>query len=199
MKQLFLTLSMIMVLYSAIAQQKKYIGAAIVTTQNAMPFGKFVGLFKETIHPGIEFHLGKNFKTMEKHDWFGELRAGYFLHRFVQHGLPISINAGYRYKFTARFSAQASIGGGYMHSIPATAKLKADQEGNYTNDKGVGRMQASATFDIGLAFIPDFTAKKQIRFFITYQQRIQMPFVKSYVPLLPYNNFLFGFSKPISR
>jgi hypothetical protein len=82
-----------------------------------------------------------------------------------------------------------------MHSVPATAKLKLHDDGVYVNDKGVGRMQAMATFGLGLGYTIDPSAKKPLSVFTTYQQRIQMPFVRSYVPFLPYNSFIIGVKK----
>lgn len=179
------------------AQSKKYKSIALFNTQSAMPFGKGAGMFTENLHPGIEAGWGINFSIKEKHDYFWELKASYFFHRFVQHGIPVYANIGYRYKFSGRFSASAELGAGYMHSIPATAKLKLNENGEYENNKGIGRMQAIAAFGIGTGYIINPHAAKPVKLFITYQQRVQMPFVKSYVPLLPYNSFMIGFSKPI--
>ena len=174
MKQLILITTILILLYQEVpAQKQKYFSAAFFTTQNAYPFGRFVGLFKETIHPGLEI--------------------GY--HRFVQHGLPLYLNFGYRYKFNSRLTAETSIGAGYMHSIPATAKLKLNQEGEYENNKGIGRIQAMATYGLGFSYVLNPAATKTIRVFTCYQQRLQFPFVKSYVPLLPYNSFMIGLIK----
>lgn len=183
---------------TSIAQSKKYKSIALFNTQSAMPFGKLAGMFTENLHPGIEAGLGVNFSIKKKHDYFWELKASYFFHRFVQHGIPVYANIGYRYKFSGRFSASAEIGGGYMHSVPATAKLKLNENGEYASNKGMGRMQAIATVGIGTGYIINTRVAKPVRLFITYQQRVQMPFVKSYVPLLPYNSFMIGISKPIS-
>ena len=199
MKQLLLTAvlsGMIMVLA---AQKKDYIGVAGYNTQNAMPFGKLIGMFREQFHPGIEAIYGRNISQKEKHDWFLELRLSYFFHRYVQHGIPVYLNFGYRYKINQKFSAGTSIGAGYMHSIPATAKLKLNEDGDYENNKGIGRAQAMATYSIGFSFTPHPSAAKPITLFTTYQQRVQTPFIKSYVPVLPYNSFMIGIRKPFER
>ncbi len=99
-------------------------------------------------------------------------------------------NFGYRYKFSPLFFAETSIGAGYFHSIPATAKLKANSNGDYENDKGVGRMQAMLVFNISAGYT--FNTKKSISIYTLYQQRIQTPFINSYVPVLPYNSFQLG-------
>src|SRR6476661_4448324 len=106
------------------SSQKKYFSLAAFNTQTAMPFGKFAGLFTDQFHPGIEAGYGINISAKEKHDWFVEFRIACFYHRFVQTGIPLYASFGYRYKFSDRFSAETSLGAGYMHSVPATAKLK---------------------------------------------------------------------------
>ena len=189
--------AIVLLISFAASSQKKYTSLAGFTTQTAMPFGKFAGLFADQFHPGIEAGYGINMSVKEKHDWFVEFKIACFYHRFVQTGIPLYANLGYRYKFSNRFNAETSLGAGYMHSIPATAKLKLNEDGVYVNNKGVGRMQAMATFGLGLGYTIDPSAKKPLSVFTTYQQRIQMPFVRSYVPLLPYNSFIIGVKKSI--
>jgi hypothetical protein len=170
----------------------RYLSFAVLTTQNAKPFGKFAGLFEEVIHPGIQAAYGRNISMAQHHDWFVELRLGYFYHRYVQHAIPFYLDLGYRYKIGDRFSAESSFGAGYMHSIPATAQLKLADNGNYVNGKGLGRMQAIAIFSLGFSYTINPHAARPMKVFTAYQQMAQMPFVKSYVPVLPYNTFLIG-------
>jgi hypothetical protein len=202
MKQLLIIISLCFVTVISWSQNQNksyYKSFAVYNTQNAFPFGKFAGLFKEILHPGIEFGVGKNFSTRQHHDFFAELKAGYFFHRFVQHGIPVYLNFGYRYKTFKGLAAETSLGAGYLHSIPATAKFKLDDDGVYKNNKGIGRMQAMATFTIDLGYTLNRTGSKPVRIFSNYQQRLQLPFVKSYVPLLPYNSFMVGISRPFRK
>ena len=196
MKQLFSFVAIVLISLGA-SSQKKYVSLAAFTTQTAMPFGKFIGLFTDQVHPGIEAGYGINTSVKEKHDWFIEFKAACFYHRFVQVGIPLYADFGYRYKFNNKFVAETSIGAGYMHSVPATAKLKLNDDGVYVNNKGIGRMQAMATFGLGIGYTFNPSAKKPLALFTTYQQRIQMPFVRSYVPMLPYNSFIMGIKKSI--
>jgi len=178
-------------------KESKYLGIAALTTQTAVPFGKFSGLLTDQFHPGVEATYGGNLSSRKKHDWSLELRLGYFFHRYVQHGIPLYLNFGYRYKLTKIISAETSLGAGYMHSIPATEKLTLNENGHYVNDKGVGRMQAVATYSLGLGCTPQPSVKKPLTIFMSYQQRVQMPFVKSYVPFLSYNSLMIGIRKVI--
>ncbi len=177
----------------------KYFTVAVLNTQTDLPFSKFAGMFYKAFHPGIEFSYGKNFSVKNKHDWYYDFRLAYFYHRFVQHGVPLYSNLGYRYKFNSRWSASGELGAGYLHSIPATAKLRLNEEGVYENNKGPGRMQVNACFGIGAGYLLQPSSPASLKLFINYQQRLQMPFVKSYVPVLPYNSFLIGISKPLIR
>lgn len=198
MKHLFITILLVGISFFVLAQKEKYISAGVYNTQTAMPFGKFAGLFTEILHPGFEFGYGKILSQKQNHEWFGELKLSYFYHRFAQHGIPIYINGGYRHKLVNRLSVESSLGLGYMHSIPATGKYKLNSDGEYENNKGIGRMQATVSFGIGLNY--SLTSEpNSLRIFTIYQQRVQMPFVKSYVPLLPYNSFMVGVSKPVKK
>ncbi len=198
MKQILLILIISGFAIQAASQKEKYLGVALLNTQSYLPFGKFSGMFTDAFHPGVEATFGMNVNVRKKHDWFWDLRLAYFYHRFVQHGIPLYTNFGYRYKFNRRISVDAALGAGYMHSIPATAKLKFNGNDNYENNKGIGRMQANVCFGVGAGYWLNQESKKPLKLFITYQQRLQLPFVRSYVPILPYNSFMIGIYKPLT-
>lgn len=198
-KYLLLLLLAFPLLTQAQSISGKYMSFAVMNTQTDLPFGKFTGIFYKAFHPGIEYAYGKNFSMRKRHDWYYDFRLAYFYHRFVQHGIPLYSNLGYRYKFNQRWSASGELGAGYLHSIPATAKLRLNENGNYENDKGLGRMQVNACFALGAGYQLHPSSPASMKLFISYQQRLQMPFVKSYVPLLPYNSLLLGISRPVVR
>ena len=178
-------------LASAQSRQEKNIGLSFTNNNTAKPFQKFSSLFSDVLHPGFRVSYGFNWRTKQKHDWFQQFHAGYFYHRFVQHAIPLYTDFGYRYKILPAVHLSAAIGAGYMHSIPATAVLEADEEGNYSNAKGIGRPQAIATFTLEARY--NFTAgTNKAALFFNYQQLLHTPFIKSYVPLLPYNAAAIG-------
>ena len=179
------------------ARQHKTIGLAITNNNSAKPFNKFSSLFSDVVHPGFRVSYGFNWQTKAKHDWFQQFHAGYFYQRFLQHAIPIYTDFGYRYKFSPAFNLVASIGAGYMHSIPATAVLEADEQGNYSNAKGIGRPQAIATFTLEARYHFNIGTQKKVALFFNYQQQLQTPFIKSYVPLLPYNVAALGLAIPL--
>lgn len=168
-----------------------------MNASTAKPFSHFGRLLTEIQQPGIELGYAFNWKTKAKHDWYQEIKIGYFYHRFVQHAIPIYTNVGYRYKFNKNWAVQSALGVGYMHSIPASAQLKLESNGDYTNAKGIGRMQGSANINIGGSYIFSGKHNKPVKLFAVYKQIIQTPFIKAYVPLLPYNSLLLGIGIPL--
>jgi len=177
---------------NASAQKNKEISVAFINVGTANPFSQLGTLVTDIKHPGIEFGYSFNWKNKPKHDWYQEIKLGYFYHRFVQHALPLYADLGYRYKFSKSWTAQTAIGAGYLHSIPATAVLKLQSNGEYQNGKGVGRIQAIGIVNVGIAHIFKAASAKPITVFLTWQQLLQLPFIKSYVPVLPYNSLLAG-------
>jgi hypothetical protein len=147
----------------------------------------------------VEFGMGKILSQKKNHQWFADLKLSYFFHRFVQHGIPLYADFGYRHKIVKRLSAETFLGIGYLHSIPATEKLKLNSDGEYENNKGIGRMQATGSFSLGISYDIPVKNGKDIKVFTAWQQRVQMPFVKSYVPFLPYNTIQFGVSNPVQK
>lgn len=185
--------------FSGIAQPKdKSLSLALTNNQTAYPFSKFGDLVAGTYHPGFEAGYSFNWKTRPRHDWVQSFKAGYFYHRFVQHAIPLYTQAGYRYKFPKRIAAQAALGAGYLHSIPATAVMEMNEKGEYESSKGIGRAQAlvNITFTGSYGFAWN---KKPLTLFVQYQQQVQAPFNASYVPLLPYNAFGLGLSTPFKK
>lgn len=173
----------------------QYFSLAATNNHSAFPFSSFSSLIAGEWHPGVEFGSGLTWCEKKKHDWVQEFRVGYFFHQFIQHGIPLYTSFGYRYKFNPRWNAQAGIGAGYFHSIPNQARYKLNNEGDYEKMGGIGRGQAMLAFNLGGGYKFNMDKTHPLEAFITYQQRIQTPFVPSYVPLLPYNTIMLGFKR----
>jgi hypothetical protein len=174
-----------------------YISLAFTNNHSAFPFSSFSNLVTGEWHPGFEAGTGFNWSEKKKHDWFQDFRVGYFYHQFVQHGIPLYTTFGYRYKFSERWNAQAGIGAGYFHSIPDQQRFKLNENGDYEKLGGIGRGQAMIVFNLSAGYRFNLDKKHSFEVFTTYQQRIQTPFVPSYVPLLPYNTLMIGVKRQI--
>src|SRR5687768_7201100 len=193
MKRIFLLVFLFTGISAPAQKREKFISLSITNQQTTFPFSKFASLFTKEFHPGLEAGYGILWRSRKKHDLLQSFHAGYFYHRFVQHAVPLYTQLGYRYKWPDRFSIQAAAGGGYLHSITDAAVLKADENGNYRNAKGMGRGQAILLISLE----PEYQMQLQqlpARIFLRYSQMLQTPFIRSYVPLLPYNQVAIGVS-----
>ena len=191
MKYLFLLLA-IAAWSSAPAQTKeKRISLSVTNQHTAFPFSKFGNLFSGPLHPGFETGYGFNWRSRKKHDLFQWFKAGYFYHRFVQHAFPLYTESGYRYKFSERIAVQASLGAGLLYSITDAAVLHKTDNGDYEQEQHPARAQAMFSLTLGPEYTWQLNSRPMI-LFVHYQQRLQTPFIKSYVPLLPYNQVAIG-------
>jgi hypothetical protein len=183
-----------------IGKQKKislqYVSLAFTNNHSAFPFSAFSQLVSGAWHPGFEMGTGFNWKERKKHDWYQDLKLGYFYHQFIQHGIPLYTNIGYRYKFSKHFNAQTGLGAGMLLSIPDHKRYKLNSEGNYEAHNKV-RLQGMFVFNVEAGYKFHLTKKHPLEAFLTYQQRIQTPYVQSFVPLLPYNSLMIGVKRAI--
>lgn len=169
------------------------ISIAITTLHTDLPFGSFGKLFTEEFHPGIEIGTGFNWKIKPKHEWFETFKLGYSYQRFVQHTIPFYSEFGYRHNFLKTFAANVALGAGYLHAISAEKVFKLEKDGTYKKKTNVGRSQAMASFSVG---IDGKISSSGAKLFLNYQQRLQFPFIRSYVPLLPTNMMMLGVQFP---
>ena len=173
-----------------------HVSAAVTTLHTAFPFASFGKLFTGEFHPGVEIGTGFNWNSKPRRDWFQSFQFGYSYHRFVQHSLALYSEAGYRYKFLKTFAAETKLGVGYLHAIPIGKIFKLREDGNYERKTNLGRSQAMASFSVG---VNKKIAEKGVAVFIQYTQRLQFPFIKSYVPLLPSNILVAGVKIPFQQ
>jgi len=170
----------------------QYVSLAISNNAPAKPFEKFGGFFTQNFHPGIEAAYRFEWSAGKKHAWFQDIQASYFYHRFVQHGISLYTDAGYRYKFNRHLAADGSLGIGGVLSIPATANLSLNNKGEYEYSQSAARLQAIVPLSISVSYIIDPSAKRPVELFWKYQQRVQFGFIKEYVPVLPYSSLSLG-------
>ncbi len=174
----------------------RHVSFAITNHVPAMPFSSF-GV--SNFHPGFDVSYQKDMVQRKQHEWFLRVSLGYFYHRFVQHAIPVSVNVGYSRGLATGFSGEISLGAGYIHSIPATAQLKLNDNGEYENAKGIGRPQFSANLGLGFNYLLAMKTERPVTVFTRYTQQIQMPFNKTYVPLLPYTSLALGAGIPLNK
>lgn len=172
----------------------RYLKVAVSNSHAAKPFGSFLSLYYKDFHPGADIAYESVFRNRKKHQWFIDTHVSYMFHRWVQQNLAVYGNLGYRYKFPSFWSAELSFGGGYQLSIPHSKVFSITETEGLKRKRALGRSQVVA--NLGLAVSKDLVPNRT-RLFIEYKQQIQTPFIKEYVPVLPYNILLIGVAIPL--
>jgi hypothetical protein len=161
---------------------------------NAVSAYPFIGapqLFYTNYHPYFTIGTRLTWSEKGKHAWEQSVNIGYMYHRFIQHTIPFFTEIIYRYNFNPRFNLNTHLGVGYLHSIPDAERFELNDNGEYEKIKNLGRAQGMVRFALSAGYgITD-----DLRLTLNYGITGQMPFVKSYVPLLPYNTIQIGICK----
>lgn len=182
--------------------KSKPLSISIFNNATMLPPASLTAVFKQPIHPGMAvsyefggketikspifrnvntFAMGGNKVITGK--WFRNIGLSYYYHRYVNHAALLTFQSGYR-RYIGKFSAEASLHAGYMHSFLLTERLVKQTNGSWNAEKGFGKSQFVAGAGVGIGYDASFHYNVR-RIFINYDFRLQMPFVKSYVPLLP--------------
>jgi hypothetical protein len=193
----FLASPMVLQAQEVTTYQKQFYKVVISNSHAAKPLGSFASLFYKDFHPGLEIGFENVLKNRKKHQTFLEMRLGYMFHRWVQHNIALSANAGYRYLLTPSWSAEIKIGAGYQHSIPNSKIYKITESDGLQKKRNFGRSQAIGNLGLGVA--KTLPPPSSIRILMEYKQQIQTPFIREYVPVLPYNSLLIGVAIPFKR
>jgi hypothetical protein len=177
------------------SQKTNYWKIGITNSQTARPFAKFSALFYSPIHPGFELGYMKSQRVGKHGEWQLEPAISYTYHRWVQHNISIAFNEYYRHCLPAGFNISGRLGAGYQLSIPTSKVYELSGE-TIKAKKFSGRSQ----FIINAAIGADKRINKQgLMVGLLYQQKIQTPFVKNYVSLLPYNSMMISLTIPIQH
>ncbi|MFZ1704628.1 MAG: hypothetical protein WAT79_09805 [Saprospiraceae bacterium] len=191
LNNIFFTFCIIVVVNPIHGQQTttKPLTISVFTVATQLPGGKLL-----PIHPGLE--IGTEFKLNKSHkrQWFQTAKFGVFHHRLSQTAIMIYSENGFRPSIYKGLSADIKIGMGYLHSIPDLQTFSL-REGSYEKKSNLGRPQFKVSFAFGLGWsLGKETTSPRI--FAVMQSIFQMPFIKSYVPLLPNTAIHLGVSFP---
>ena len=195
LRKMFSVLFLVMLVIVLQAQtddkpREKFFRVAISNSHAAKPFGSFSSLFYKDFHPGIDIGYESILNNKNQHQWFYEIRLGYMFHQWVQHNIPLYGNIGYRYEVVPSWFAEIKLGGGYQLSIPDSKVFEITESDGVKKKNNFGRSQVIGNF---IASVSKKLSKVSgTHVFLEYKQQIQTPFIKEYVPLLPYNSVLIG-------
>lgn len=168
-----------------LAQSWKSKPMAISVFNNAtmLPPASLTATFNQPIHPGLTAAYEFGWEETPKHKWFQNAGISYMYHRYVYQAILLNTQAGYRW-YLGHFSIEGYLQAGYMHAFLLTDRAVFQSDGTYKYKKGFGKPQFITGAGVGLGY--NFGDNTRIRrIFLNYDVRLQMPFVKSYVTLLP--------------
>jgi hypothetical protein len=163
--------------------KSKPISISVFNNATMLPPASLTATFNQPIHPGLTASYEFGWKETEKHKWFQNAGISYMYHRYVYQAILLNTQAGYRWKLN-HFSIEGYLQAGYMHAFLLTDRAVFQSDGTYKYKKGFGKPQFITGAGVGLGY--NFGDNIRIRrIFLNYDVRLQMPFVKSYVTLLP--------------
>lgn len=148
----------------------------------SLPFVGVPDVLTDIYRPYAELGYAFTFYQNEKNLLWLEGRIGYFNHRFVQQVIPIMVEGAYERRFGKKFSAFAGLGIGYLHAFPHEGRFELNENGQYEPVNAIGRAQFGANVTLGGKYAINDTWSLSLE----YRSLLQMPFVNTYVPLLPY-------------
>lgn len=172
------------------------VSISVVNNSTLLPGAGRWGVWGVPMHPGISIGTEFRYNRNEVHELFQSARLGYFYHRYVQHGIQLYSEFGYRFHCLIPLDVESRLGAGYLHEIPAASIFKSDDQGIYHKQHLFGKPQAMASLSLGTGYT--FARAEDLRIFLLYQFYVQFPFVKEYVPFLPNTALHLGASMPIS-
>lgn len=174
------------------AQQWRTLELSAGSMKYAFPASMFAGLFGAPIHPLVKVSGTYQWTPGDKHLLLQKVSVGYGYHRFLQSIIPINTAIGYRFQ-SGRLFAEAFLGAGYLHSIPTSPQYVLNNV-VYEATHKLGRAQMMFNLNLGFGYY----LKKDTYIAVSYENMLQSPFIKSYVPLLPYNIFNISYAVPMT-
>lgn len=179
----------------------KPFSVSVLNNATLLPLKSLTAPFNQPLHPGVAlgyefgwketirnpmfqntntFSLGG--KEVYTGKIFQDVSLAYYYHRYVNHAFALTTHAGYR-KYIRKFTAEISLHIGYLHSQLLTDRLMR-RDGMWVKGFNPARGYFVAGAGVGLGYDAGYRYNVR-RVFVNYDFRLQMPFVKNYVPVLP--------------
>lgn len=159
-----------------------------------LPGSGVIGIFTTPVHPGLSAGTEFRYNQHPFNQWFQTAKLGLSYHQYVQTAVQLYSEAGYRRVIWRGAAAEMRLGVGYLHAFSNTEVFSL-KDGTYHKKTNLGRPQFMASGALGLSYLLP-KGQNPPRFFLDYQFFLQMPFVKSYVPLLPNTALHIGVAVP---
>lgn len=192
-KFFFSTFFITQICFSLFSQNSKT-GFLISNNNTSFPVLGYPQLFYSQFHPGIDtYHEWKMNKSEKSQLWYS-FNIGGFYHRFIQTTIKLFPKIEYKYLLNDKINLQIGLGGGYLHSFDNVKVMKLNSDGEYVTQSTIkGRPQFMITLDWGIGY----KLKNDFQLVMLFRTIMHGPFIKNYVPLVPYNSFALGLNIPL--
>ena len=192
--KILIKVQLCLLFFHAEAQEiwRRPITISLFTVATQLPGGKMIPL-----HPGMELGTEFRYNKAEKNQWLQTAKVGVYYHQYSQTGLQLYSELNYRRKVWQKLQGDIKLGAGYLHAIPDLQSFVL-KDGVYEKGNSFGRAQFMVSAAVGARFRLS-NVKDGPALFINYQCFLQMPFIKSYVPLLPNTALHIGISFPFFK
>ena len=162
-----------------------------------VPFVTYDQLFYSNFHPGLDVGLNYKLNSNVKHQLLLNSDIGVFYHRYLQTALKVYPELEYKFVASPKWEFFGGINAGYMYSFENVAVLKLDDNGDYNKISSFnGRNQFMGGLKFGAGFKPS-DKESGVTYIVAFSSLVQGPFVKGYVPIVPYNSISIGVNFPI--
>ena len=149
------------------------------------------GFFKLPIHPGVRIAGTWNVDKNKRQFPVIDVNGGYYFQAYAHHGIQLYGTVNYICIPEKKFLLIPGIGLGSMVTIPDVDVWKLNENGDYENISGI-RVQLTTHVQCKLGY----RAPNQWSVFLMPQFWLHMPYVNSYVPVLPNSSIHLGISIP---
>lgn len=151
--------------------------------------------FSDPVHLGVSVGTEFRYNQSTRNEWFQTAKIAVVHHQYVQTAVQLYSEGGYRRTVWNGIGVELRLGAGYLHAISAEEIFHL-KNGVYEPAKGWGRPQFMGSAAFGLSY-RWLKGRRAPRLFVEEQFFLQMPFVKSYVPLMPNTALHLGAAIPL--
>ena len=193
-RPIMVTMNLFLMLVIANTQEtwRRPVTFSLFTVATQFPGGKVA-----PIHPGMEAGTEFRYNKSDKNQWLQTVKVGGYYHKYSQTAMQVYSELNYRRKIIQKLRGDFRLGTGYLYAIPDLQTFVLE-DGVYKKKSNAGRSQLMVTTSLGIRYqLSDSNNGPQL--FMHMQCFLQMPFIKSYVPILPNTAFHIGVAWPFFK
>lgn len=161
----------------------------------AKPFSGKAGIVHTPFHFGVRMGGAYALRQSERYQWLQKATLGFVNQRLVHKVVQLYTENELNHRLYKNLFGLASLGVGYAHVINTNENkiYKLNEDGEYVRTQRFGQPKFMGSFALGLGY--QWKTEKAVwQPTLQYQFWALMPFVNSYVPVLPNSALQVGIS-----